>query len=410
MGPCSGGLIVQGAVVVGGDAAGGAIAGIAVESEEEGGGLTPVEVARPPAGQDVDEAAELSGKLALVGVQQPGQAHLAHRATGQFGAEGALSRALEGGHGCGQHGPRPVDCGARIMGRDQVAAMILRRTGTAAPNTADPAWWRQALFDLAGDQVSAWCLIETELSLPAFLQPPVPERHLNALKNTAISADGLDLPVTARNHDRKLALAGTATPAQWVFALISGQTFQGYSGRGNYGIARMNGGFGNRPGVATAPADRPGLRFRRDLTICLDTYEDARERCAFAEEGVPLLWCLPWDGTRPLPWRACDPLAIEVARRIRLITENGRILARYGTSDQARVSGAEPFAGDVGDPWTPVADDGKSLTLGGDGFTYKKLADLLLSGFRPPPGPGRRARDAAGGPGDRRSRRRHHCR
>ena len=39
------------------------------------------------------------------------------------------------------------------------------------------------------------------------------------------------------------------------------------------------------------------------------------------------------------------------------------------------------FHGHVGDPWAPVhRKEGKSLTLGGGNFNYKRLSDLMFSG------------------------------
>ena len=46
----------------------------------------------------------------------------------------------------------------------------------------------------------------------------------------------------------------------------------------------------------------------------------------------------------------------------------------------ARIAVADEYTGNSGDPWTPVnVKTGKSLTLPGVGFTYHRVAELLLS-------------------------------
>jgi CRISPR system Cascade subunit CasA len=76
-----------------------------------------------------------------------------------------------------------------------------------------------------------------------------------------------------------------------------------------------------------------------------------------------------------------DPLFIEVCRRVRLDSIDGRISARAGTSSGTRVAGKE-FNGKLGDPWAPVnRAEAKSLTLGEDGdFGFAMITRLLLSG------------------------------
>ena len=60
--------------------------------------------------------------------------------------------------------------------------------------------------------------------------------------------------ITSRNHDLKQNVARQAEPEDWVFALVSLQTSEGYGGSGNQGIARMNGGSSSRPMLGLAPA------------------------------------------------------------------------------------------------------------------------------------------------------------
>ena len=69
--------------------------------------------------------------------------------------------------------------------------------------------------------------------------------------------------VTAKNHDLKSSIAAQANVDDWIFALVTLQTMEGFGGVGNYGIARMNSGFGNRPAFSLAPVGQnPGAHVR----------------------------------------------------------------------------------------------------------------------------------------------------
>ena len=59
--------------------------------------------------------------------------------------------------------------------------------------------------------------------------------------------------VTSKNHDLKSAVAVQAGVDDWIFALITLQTMEGFGGAGNYGISRMNGGLGSRPAFSLVP-------------------------------------------------------------------------------------------------------------------------------------------------------------
>ena len=120
-----------------------------------------------------------------------------------------------------------------------------------------------------------WRLIVEEPGKPAFLQPPDP----GGLKwSTIATPDALDLLITSRNHDLKQAAASHAAAEDWVFALVSLQTSEGYGGNGNHGIARMNGGSSSRPMLGLAPGRDgeisvdPSAWWARDRTACWDGY------------------------------------------------------------------------------------------------------------------------------------------
>lgn len=228
-----------------------------------------------------------------------------------------------------------------------------------------------------------WRLFVEERDVPAFLQPPDP----GGLKWSKVETpDALDLLITARNHDLKQTVAKQATVEDWVFALVSLQTCAGYDGRGNCGIARMNGGSSSRPMLGLAPArDKdlaidPSAWWARDVERLVGSRKAGQHGGAGAVGGQALLWCFDWPASHQFDIRELDPWFIEVCRRVRLTHTNGRVAAERSTSKAARIE-AKVFNGNVGDPWAPVhKTKGKSLTLGSGDFDYKRLSELMFSG------------------------------
>lgn len=258
----------------------------------------------------------------------------------------------------------------------QVAALALNRAGASKPYDSAPPW-RAALLSLAGGEAGAWALVNESLDRPAFLQAPVPEGSLAAFKTTLPTPDALDLLITAKNHDVKGRRALLAGADDWVFALISLQTMQGYSGRGNYGVLRMNGGMGNRPVVAQVPSLHWGARFRRDVALLLKERDKVSDTFRYAEDGgVALLWLLPWSGDDGIGLEQLDPWFVEICRRVRLLVREGHLRAVMAASEAARVS-APQLQGKTGDPWTPSSSE-RSLTVGGGGFTYALMHNLIF--------------------------------
>ena len=266
----------------------------------------------------------------------------------------------------------------------QLGALALDRAGQdALPETEDG--WRTPLEALSSD---GWDLVAPE-GRPAFMQPPAPK----GLKWTDVATpDALDLLITARNHDLKQAVAEDSDPQDWIFALVSLQTSEGYGGAGNFGIARMNRGSSSRPMLAFIPdpdqsgSIDPALWWRRDVAALLRLRVEGREVAPGQPGGPALLWLLGWpEGGTGLDLTRLDPWFIEVCRRIRLERRGGRIGARRTTSKAARVD-ATAFSGVTGDPWTPVtAEKPRSLTLGDGEFSYRRMCDLLFSaGWRRP--------------------------
>jgi len=262
----------------------------------------------------------------------------------------------------------------------QLAAMgVARESG--GENPADAAGWRTVLLGLADGSEAAWHLVVEDISEPAFMQPPMPEGSLEeaGYKSDIETPDELDILVTSKNHDVKRRRVLRPRFEHWVFALVTLQTMEGFLGRGNYGVVRMNGGFGNRPSVGLATGLSWSARFRRDLEIL------RTKRSGFSDqydlEGHALLWVQPWDGAKEsgIPLRSCDPYFLEVCRRIRLTQSNGEIGCWRANTKGQRIAPPEGYNGITGDPWTPIEKAGaKALTVGDAGFNYDLLQQILL--------------------------------
>ena len=296
----------------------------------------------------------------------------------------------------------------------QLGVVALHRDGRDALPAGHVDWHgllQNLTSEFSGDE--PWRLIVEDESLPAFMQCPVPS-GLADYRGRVVTPDDLDILVTSKNHDVKSAIASTSAVDDWIFALIDLQTMAGYLGAGNYGIARMNGGFSARPCLGLAPADsRSGAHLVNDIdrmlagrTLLLEAYHEYYQGI----EGLALTWLEPWDGTHALDLRILDPYFIEVCRRLRLGPEDGEIVARTAGSKAPRIA-AKAATGNLGDFWTPVSREGKALSLSNAGFRYDKLCSLLFGdgGFHLPPAMqvdstgGRRwrlvARGVAGGQG-----------
>ena len=295
----------------------------------------------------------------------------------------------------------------------QLAALALWTAGRDRVISEEPAW-RDMLRGLTADHLPGdepWHLVVEDGSCPAFLQSPCPAKDaLNwrpistadefrgdrgsfrppaGLKWKPIStADELDLLVTSRNFDIKQAIACSGQPEDWLYALVSLQTMQGYSGgRGLLrGIARMNGGYANRPLIGLAPGSardmtvHPSAWWIRDVGRLASSDRDPVVAKTPGKPGGPaLLWCLEWREGEQLKVADLDPWFIEVCRRIRLGEAGGRLTAKKSTSKKARID-AQAFHGNLGDPWTLVNNEGKSFSAGSQGFAYNKVHELLFSG------------------------------
>ena len=260
----------------------------------------------------------------------------------------------------------------------QLGAIALHHAEQSQPwhSAAD---WRAALLALTPNDPDGapWCLV-APADRSALLQAPVPGENLATWNNLLHAADALDMLVTSKNHDLKAARARHAQADDWLFALLSLQTQEGFLGAGNYGISRMNGGFASRPGVGVAAVGAWGLRWQSDVASLLQQRERIASEYGLAPTGGhALLWLLPWSGTDALALQALDPLYIEICRRVRLAAPQGRIQAHVTGSKVARIA-AKDSNGVTGDAWTPIETaKAKALTLSRNGFDYKLMSELI---------------------------------
>jgi CRISPR system Cascade subunit CasA len=267
----------------------------------------------------------------------------------------------------------------------QLAAIALQRAERTVP-FASAQEWQAALLGLTPDDPdgAAWCLV-SPVDRPAFMQAPEPSSDISSWKNRLAAVDELDMLVTSKNHDLKAARMLQNSPEEWVYALVSLQTQEGFLGAGNYGISRMNGGFASRCGVGVHPNGKWGCRWQRDIIALLRNRDAIIDNLGFAKlSGYTLIWTIPWDGVASLSLSSLDPWYIEICRRVRLRQE-GAIRAYATSSKSARIA-AKELNGNTGDPWMPVdAAAAKALTIGGRGFDYKLSSELLLgSNYRKP--------------------------
>ena len=196
--------------------------------------------------------------------------------------------------------------------------------------------------------------------------------------DTVSTPDGLDMLITTRNHDLKVAVAQQARPADWIHALVSLQTMEGFSGPTWYGASRMNGGSSSRAMLTLAPALPDGKTVHPSRWWQRDTRRLLADRSGV--RGIALVWLKDWpDGMQLRVGEDLDPLYIEICRRIRISQNEGRLQATKAGSKAARIINVN---GMTDDPWAPTnIAKPRSFTLGHSGeFSYVRLCDLLYSG------------------------------
>ena len=264
----------------------------------------------------------------------------------------------------------------------QLATIAMHRANTSVPPQTS-AEWQTLLSGLTSEYADdePWRLIMDDPTKPAFMQCPSPN-GLDDYRGRVSTPDDLDVLVTSKNHDVKRAIAHGGAPEDWIFALIDLQTMAGFLGAGNYGIARMNGGFSARPCLGLVPArGLAGAHLFHDVQRMiagrdklLENYSNYYDPTA----GLALLWIEPWSGTEQADLRDLDPYFIEICRRVRLRLDGDQLVAWTASSKSARIN-AKAAKGNLGDFWTPVENkDSKALSLSSVGFPYKRLVELLF--------------------------------
>lgn len=267
----------------------------------------------------------------------------------------------------------------------QLAAMALHRAGQNEP-AADTDAWAILLRGLTPEwpQDEPWQLVGDDITKPAFMQPPAGSAAREAdYKSRVDTPDELDLLVTSKNHDLKGAVVSSTQADDWLFALLTLQTMEGFGGRYNYGISRMPSGYGNRPAFSIAPSARPGIHFHRDVLALLEKRQGILDKYPVTPGGIGLVWLIPWDGKKAetLLIDRMEPFYIEVCRRVRLRQKDGELYATRANSDSRRIA---DIKGLTGDPWSPV---GKSSNpkgtppafLGPRKLGYERVVDGLFS-------------------------------
>ena len=272
----------------------------------------------------------------------------------------------------------------------QLAAMAMHDCG-AETIEAEETEWAQRLRSLTKEYPAdePWCMVVEDLGKPGFMQTPVPEGDLKGYAGWFEAPDEIDILIVAKAHDVKMLRIKTPENENWIYALINLQTLQGFLGRGNYGIVRMNGGFANRPFFGYSKSDTIGEEFRRDTEVLLRHHLALCEKFGYnGTDGVKLIWLRPWNGDEQLLLTMLDPYFLEICRRVRFDVEmeTGRLVCRTANTNGYRIN-TTSINGITGDPWNVIRkDEGKSLSLSGNGFTYKLLREILFEpGFNLPP-------------------------
>ena len=142
----------------------------------------------------------------------------------------------------------------------QLGAMAMHRADLSEPSE-DAGEWRRIIRGLTPDfpNDEPWQLVVEDITKPAFMQSPARSKEREAdYKNPVATPDELDMLVTSKNHDLKSAVAVQSNVDDLILALITLQTMEGFSGQGNYGISRMNGGMSSRPRLQHNAQPAPG--------------------------------------------------------------------------------------------------------------------------------------------------------
>jgi CRISPR system Cascade subunit CasA len=268
-------------------------------------------------------------------------------------------------------------------------AVLARESQTDPCQSAE--FWLEGIRRLTGrEDDCAWTLVVEDVTLPAFMQAPVPKDELFEKKFSIIktSSDALDVLPTSKNHDLKSSRAFDAEMDDWVFALISFQTMSGYTAK-HQGISRMSSGYGSRPYVSLAYNYRLGQQWYRDISKILSVRRELLSGpWHYKNDGAVFTWIQEWDTKSSLSITQLDPFFIEISRTVRLCNLDGKTVARTAMEIAPRIN-AKDLNGILGDPWTPINLNDKkkgqsALTVSSNGLTPELLRNLIFEdGYKP---------------------------
>lgn len=278
----------------------------------------------------------------------------------------------------------------------QLAASIQARKPTPTL-PSDPNYWREGLLDLAHGIETAWHLLVEDVTQPAFMQHPWKSwdaeagdygvkkaRKQTVFDAKATTPDELDVLVTSKNHDVKIARIGADAIEAWLYALLLLQGTSGFLGQGNYGVVRMNGGFASRPIVSWTVSRHPSGRFYDEVRRICQLRDETIRIYGYANRGAVLTWLTSWNrSTHQFQLKELEPWFIEAPRPVRLIATQQGIIALGATSKARQIGPKTLENGDVGDPWIPINISDKkkgrsAMTLSAEGFTPQRLCELLF--------------------------------
>jgi CRISPR system Cascade subunit CasA len=284
----------------------------------------------------------------------------------------------------------------------QLAALALADSDRPTP-TEEKAW-TELLLKLTKGHPTAWDLVVSDPTKPAFCQPPVHGEPLGkwllgpGADPTAQETDGwalqrtpdeTDVYNTAANHSPKARAMTSPSLEHWVYTLISLQTTAPTTSRYTYRATRVGSTGRVFCGVRSGDLDE-GTWFRRDLAML--RAQRQHQLRIFSANGHAILWLIPWDGTEAdqLKFNSLDPNYLDIARIIRLVKSpfgGPYLMARTSKSYKAKV---QPMNGNVGDPWTPLQNNKKTKTAGSittdeTGWRYDKIHQIMWGGEFPPP-------------------------
>ena len=273
-----------------------------------------------------------------------------------------------------------------------------------SPPVEEKAWF-DLLSNLTEGHPTAWDLVVSDPTLPAFCQPPVygevlkkwkdgPGRTEPSTKDSfpgwslQRTPDECDIYSTAANHAPKARAMTHPDAEHWVWTLINLQT-----------SAASPEGF-HRAATRTGPSGRVYVGFRpgtldeaswflRDLAILRSQRTHLLYR--YRANGHAVLSLLPWDGNKQINSRDLDPFYLDVARIVRLVPSpfgNPNLMAWTGSRSKKNDLRVSRTLGNTGDIWTPLktTKNGISAFVTDEtGFRYDKIHEIMYGEHGCPP-------------------------